>query len=209
MKILNFFIVCISLFTILFTVDSVVPISTIQNENLGRDLNKEGTFSLYNTTEKETLCFVSGSYPLIGETWNLTINLAHNSSSGLEVEMWGHYLYNLTEWEGTKEFQVAAGENISEIYISHFICDYPAFPAFDIHLTNSTGFAHGTYTLKQIAAGYHIDVGTGDTYISDISAWLVHRNENQTSSSSIDYFSLLEYSISILLFIMVKRKYLK
>ncbi|MHA2075890.1 MAG: hypothetical protein ACW97X_14815, partial [Candidatus Hodarchaeales archaeon] len=161
------------------------------------------------TTEKETLCSVSGSYPLIGETWNLTVNLAHNSSSGLEVEMWGYYLYNLTEWEGAKEFQVAVGENHSEIYISHFICDYPAFPVFDITLTNSTGLAHGTYSLKKIAEGYHIDVGTGHTYISDISAWLVHRSESQTSSRSIVNFSFFEYSISILLFIMLKRKYQK
>jgi len=62
MKKIFFFIMCILLFTILYTVDSVIPSSTIQFENLAGGPDKEGTFFLCNTTENETLCFVSGSY---------------------------------------------------------------------------------------------------------------------------------------------------
>jgi hypothetical protein len=145
-----------------------------------RPTSGEGTFHLENTTEEKELCGIVGSYPLVGETWNLTIQVAANSSTGINVSFYGHYVYNMSWWDGAKAFQVEPGTTHSEIYLSHFTCDFPAFPSFNIALQDSTKQASGSYWLEKIEKGYLIDVGTGDTYIANITAWL---NEMTTSSS--------------------------
>jgi len=122
-----------------------------------RPTKGEGTFHLENTTEEKKLCGITGSYPLVGETWNLTIQVAENSSTGINISFYGYYVANLSWWDGTKVFQVEPGNTHSEIYLSHFSCDFPSFPSFKIALINSTKQARGSYRLEKIGKGYLID----------------------------------------------------
>jgi hypothetical protein len=156
--------------------------------NAGRPTEVTGSFSLVNTSENQELCGIFGSYPLIGETWNLSVTVAGNSSSDINVSYSGHYIYDMNWWEGADAFQVFPDHSHSEIYISHYSSDFPAFPTFYISLVNSTGNSSGTFQLSMIFRGYEANYPFPcPGYVSNITKWLI----SLTSHDSITCTSLI------------------
>ena len=165
--------------------------------------NKSGKFHIENSSVSQELVPISGSYPLIGETWNLTIAVNENSTSGIRITMSSsYYSYHELWWEGNRNFTIEPGENRTESYISHVCTDYPAFPAFFIELLIGSKDANGTYSLILIQKGTLADIGaTGQTYIWNITRWL--ENKSQTSSSIIRADGLM-FGLIASLIILVK-----
>jgi hypothetical protein len=118
----------------------------------------------------------------IGTTWNLTVHLFSNSNSSVNITAQYYYFTRDYWWEGAKFLVLHPGDTHSEIYISHITTDYPVEPIFHISLLDSEGYAQGIYNLTLLHLGYSVDVGTGELYVPDISAWL-----DSSSSSSISF----------------------
>ncbi|MHA2052610.1 MAG: hypothetical protein ACW99F_03330 [Candidatus Hodarchaeales archaeon] len=148
-----------------------------------------GTFVIENTSDLHNLCGIYGSYPFVGETWNLTVVVDMNSSSGVTIFSSTYVSSYQKHWEGALEFSVFPNHSQTQTYISHLQIDTTAFPLFDIALINSSGCANGSYKLEKIFNGYHVDdLVTGHTYISNLTAWLEELSITTSSTSdTIDF----------------------
>ncbi|MHA1941044.1 MAG: hypothetical protein ACW97P_04900 [Candidatus Hodarchaeales archaeon] len=109
-----------------------------------------GTFVIENTSDLHNLCGIYGSYPFVGETWNLTVVVDMNSSSGVTIFSSTYVSSYQKHWEGALEFSVFPNHSQTQTYISHLQIDTTAFPLFDIALINSSGCANGSYKLEMV-----------------------------------------------------------
>jgi hypothetical protein len=163
-------------------------------------INLTGTFFLDNTSDQSYLCGASGSFPLVGETWNITIVVDLNSTSGVNVFYSTYYAIHQDYWEGVRQFTVLPNQSQTHMYISHVQIDTTAFPVFDIALTNSSGYARGSYIFEKVFSGYYLEnLGTGMTYVSDITVWL-----DSLESAALD-FSFFELFPVFLFLVLVGR----
>jgi hypothetical protein len=144
-----------------------IPVDSVQ-----REYDSSGTISLVNTTENLLFTYTKPTLPHIGETWNLTVRLFSNSTTGINVSYQNLYLLSPDWWEGQKNFLVHPNETQTQIYVSHITGDTPLGLAFYIRLLNNTQNAWGTYELTKLHSGYEFPVDTAHLYVSDISAWL-------------------------------------
>ncbi len=135
----------------------------------------ETPFFLSNTTEPLGIGALGTSIPFVGETWNLTIKVEANSTSGVEVlyEKFTNSRIMWEYWVGALEFQVLPAQIQTETYVSHIEADTTDFPYFKLVLLNGSESASGSYTKIRVFEGYFIaELGTGFTYVEDIEAWL-------------------------------------
>lgn len=161
-----------------------------------------GRFILSNKTEEELLVSSIDSYPQIGTTWNLTIDVDTNSSSSVLIK----FNYSLMSkhperWEGPREFVVNPDEVRSAVYISHFISDFIVSPNVYIKLINPSANASGFFYLNLIDPGYPYDVGTSHLYVSNITAWL--ENPPDDDDKTPIALSLVFYGGGLLVIILM------
>lgn len=146
-----------------------------------QDLIEKGSFSISNTTDSYVLFENLVCTTMIGTTWNLTITVDSFSSSEVNFT----FESSAREWfEGVKEFQVSPNNTISELYVAHGVSD--DIPHFNFHYTlvESVKKASGTYQIDRIHPGYPVNVGTGHTYIPNITAWLEGQSKTTSVSTS-------------------------
>lgn len=172
--------------------------------------SKSGSFFISNTTRMKALCWIGFSYPCLGETWNLTISVDSNSSSGINISAFYQY------WTGKTFFQILPGHFKTEIYVSGISIDTSnAYPRFKIALMNSTGNASGTYHTSGLYRGSCPDIGTGQAIggtPKNITEWLESLSSLTSEPSSsvpttvTTYWThLILIIVSFLLFCTFKR----
>ncbi|UCG03670.1 MAG: hypothetical protein JSW11_06715 [Candidatus Heimdallarchaeota archaeon] len=145
-------------------------------------IDEEGIFSLSNTSDRYILFkeTIYANERHIGTTWNLTIEISSNSSTGVKFS----FESQATDWfEGIKEFQVDPNKARSEVYIAH--CTSDETPGFNFlySLLSPEKNASGIYKIERIHPGYLLDEGSDQSCVWDISAWL--KRTISTSYSSI------------------------
>ncbi|MFX0087771.1 MAG: hypothetical protein ACFFAU_19120, partial [Candidatus Hodarchaeota archaeon] len=104
----------------------IVTFSHIQELKINE--GEKGSFRLFNTSETR---FLFGDHIwgiTIGATWNLTVHLHSNSTSGILVS----FLSLDPLWySGIKEFGVSPGQTFSENYTQHGMSD--SIPYFNFN----------------------------------------------------------------------------
>ena len=181
-------------FFLILTIALLTPQPSLAQEKIPYPVVDErtGQFFVANTSEHKTLneAFYSMG---IGTTYNVTITVHSNSSSGVNFSP-----RNLGMWDGLSEFQVFPNETLTTSYISHCMSDEPPEILFRYSLIDSSKNASGMYHILCVDPGYQISIGIGHTCITDISAWL---NPKQASSPSIGLILM-----SLVLLIVKKRQ---
>ncbi|MHA1978568.1 MAG: hypothetical protein ACW98F_05965 [Candidatus Hodarchaeales archaeon] len=162
-----------------------------------------GLFGLTNTSESAKL-FQKWIYTsTIGDTWNLTITLDGSSSSAVRFNLTtsGSIPQHYIAFEGTETFTVLPAESYWGLYIRHFVSDETPGFDFQYSLVEVNGSANGEYHIEQTFPGYPVNIGLGELYVSNITAWLLTYPFTTASSATwfpfyfgvIHIFSLLIY----------------
>ncbi|MHA1169535.1 MAG: hypothetical protein ACTSRU_17045, partial [Candidatus Hodarchaeales archaeon] len=151
------------------------------------EYDKFGSFILDNTSEQKEMVGALPPLARIGTAWNLTVSVGGNSTSGVNITFHEHFAHVIDWWEGVKMFTVSPNQTRSEIYVSHAVADFPIEPMFYCSLVESTGYASGDYQLLLIHGGYPFDVGTGETSVSNITAWLEELSSTNNKITSISW----------------------
>ncbi|MFX0185287.1 MAG: hypothetical protein ACFE95_19570 [Candidatus Hodarchaeota archaeon] len=139
---------------------------------------KISSFFIANTTEKESLDIY---LPLstIGATYNFTITVHSNSSSGIIVSILHVHVREGPIWEGPSELRLEPGRTVTVSYISHFTswCGTDSTTYFHYGLLKSSKNASGTYQLVNVHPGYPVGEPIPfHLYVSDISLWVERRS---------------------------------
>jgi hypothetical protein len=120
----------------------------------------------------------------VGSTWNVSIFLFPNSTSGLKFQFGtifgGYYSY----WEGPREFEVTPNQNYTVTYIQHHQSDAVVEWFLNYTLLESSMNASGTYSFFQTNYGYPAAIGTGEIYVVNITAWLETRDLTTSTTST-------------------------
>ena len=159
-----------------------LPIRTDSFQETSSRIIETGFFSISNTSDQYTLFqeTVYATVMHIGTPWELSISVSSNSSSKVAFVL----LRQASRWfEGTEAFQVHPNETRSELYVSHCASDETAGFNFRYSLVDNQKDASGNYNITRIHFGYPVDIGSGDTCIWDIAAWLKDYNSSSTVPS--------------------------
>jgi hypothetical protein len=147
----------------------------------------EGNFFISNTSDQKTLFQLE--FLGIGVTYNVTIRLHANSSSDVSFSLFPESGKRI---EGLKLFSLAPNDSRTEQYVSHWDSDgIPPRYVF-YQLVDSTKNASGSYYVQKVHSGYSINVGTGDIYIANITAWLETPSQTSTTTTTALPFLSLE-----------------
>ena len=176
----KFFLLVVVMSFGLLTLLPWLSVSTSQPNSIKGTLNE--AFSIGKTNSSTRLLRQSPVPGHIGSTFNLSISLSSNSTSGVHF-VFGAYDY-YAYWEGPKEFDLAPNESYNAIYVQHFASDAGAPFWIDYSLTTPTLNASGMFSIKRIHVGYFVNVGTGELYIENITAWLLSQPKSTTTSST-------------------------
>jgi hypothetical protein len=118
---------------------------------------KIGSFFIANTTEQKVLDIY---LPLsnIGVTYNFTITVHSNSSSGIIVSILHVHVREGPIWEGPSELRLEPDRTVTVCYISHFVswCGTDSDTYFHYGLLESSKNASGTYQLVIVHPGYPV-----------------------------------------------------
>ncbi|MHA2164398.1 MAG: hypothetical protein ACXAAT_00915 [Candidatus Hodarchaeales archaeon] len=159
---------------------SMIPIRA--HQQISKHINSEETFNIDNTNSTQRLFQKWPEY--IGSTWNVSIFLSPNSTSGVKFVFGTNFGYYYSYWEGPKEFEVHPNETYNAIYVQHYESDAVVDWWMDYSLLEPTKNASGEYAIQKTNAGYLANVGTGETYIENITAWLLSQSKSMTTSST-------------------------
>jgi hypothetical protein len=164
------------------------------------------SFFTSNTSEQEIL------FPFyfmgLGAKYNITIDLHSDSSSDVSFFIFsdsGKYI------EGVKVFTLASNETRTETYTSHWESDGIPLRKSYFQLVDGTKNASGNYQVEQVHHGYDINVGTGETYIANITEWLISVSLTKTTiqttslSTSLSNIEWITGAITTILFIRRKK----
>jgi hypothetical protein len=163
-----------------------------------------GNFLIENTTDNMKI-FQIFEVPFIGQTWNVTLYLDNDSTTGITgsaTSAWANI------WEGPSQFELQGGEIINVQYILHACGDfYDNFILkFHIQLQNSAASAQGAYSAVMHFQGYGLpkECNTGQTYVADITKWL-NRGQGSFSDELVLAFLVIS-SVGMIFFIKKKKK---
>ena len=152
-------------------------------------------FSVSNTTSSVRLLEQSAELPYLGKTWNVSIHILPNSTSGVSVEFNAHnkHFGNPAQftWEGPEIFEIAPNETYNTKYVQHMVSDDMGSWWLDYRLLDPTKQANGVYSIHVTNVGYYVDIGLGNLYKSDITDWLLSQNQDGS-------FPLVELMIGLL-----------
>lgn len=178
------FLITLSLISIYDTPSLISPIS---NNRIAQTI-EIGSFYLTNTSENFLLLEKRIYSSYIGTTWNLSIQVDINSSSGINVTLRQSQSRIPKIWEGCPEFQVNPNESRSELYVNHEVSDDLQDINFQYSLLKPSRNASGYYQIEVTHPGYPVDwdlVKTGTYYVANITAW-VEKHERQSTTETSD-----------------------
>ena len=166
---------------LLFTVNVTFNIGNIAFANLNSIEIQEDSFSVSNTIITVSI-FMLEEVPRIGQTWNVTLQLDDDSTTGVEWEAkTGSNYENM--WEGPAQFTQTEGEIVTHQYISHVCGDNMGHTGlfFGLTLIDSTGSISGSYSAELLFGGYANppECGTGQLIVPDISEWLASQSSQE------------------------------
>jgi len=173
----------ISLLIITISISSIGNKSmSINNINWSKTLEVDtGSFSVVNTTESNYL-FEDHIWGIsIGATWNVSIRVHSNSTTGIFVTF---ISLDPNDWTGIKDFQVHPGQTFTNNYTQHGMSDNVPYFNFNYILVESMKNASGTYNFTLVHSGYHSEYRTGSIFVSNITEWLLKKQSSNSSSHS-------------------------
>ncbi len=106
--------------------------------------------------------------------------------------------------EGVKTFILIPNETRTETYVSHFESDGILRRFSYIQLIDGTKNASGTYLVEKVHSGYYITVGTGETYIANITQWLAEISA--TTNNTIPAIPAIEWIIGVVVSVIWYRR---
>ncbi|PWI48073.1 hypothetical protein CEE45_08595 [Candidatus Heimdallarchaeota archaeon B3_Heim] len=165
-----------------------------------------GFFGLTNTSESAKL-FQKWIYTsAIGVTWNLTITLAGSSSSAVRFNLTisGSIPQHYIAFEGIETFTILPGKTHRGQFIAHIVSDEAPGFDFQYSLVEVNGSANGEYCIEQTFPGYPVNIGIGELYVSNITAWLL--TYPFTTAGSAPSFPFYFGATVILLLLIQRRK---
>ena len=142
----------------------------------------------------------------IGTTWNVTFIVNTNSTSSVSI----HFSHRESSthpeyWEGQEQFIVSPGTSITQFYVSHYCGDYIIRPEILANLSSLAGQASGFYMSNVTFWGYYPAIGTGHTYVSNITDWSL----SYYASSSLTTTSVVSLGFrAFLIFLVVSGLYI-
>ena len=177
-------------------VNAQLPYPT-KNEWIGR-------FSIANTSEQQALDVILFTSE-IGATYNFTISVHSNSSSGILISFFAGMP---RDWEGPLELRLDPDQSVTVSYVCHVTADVYDAAYFHYKLLESSKNASGTYQLEQVHPGYSAGfVGTSHLYVSDITLWLERQSRIYgTPELAVGLFLLC---IGLLVVISLLRRHLR
>ena len=175
----SFLLVVVMSFSLL-TLLPWLSVSTSQPDSIQGTLDE--IFSIEKTNSSTRLLRQSPVPGHIGSTFNVSISLSYNSTSGVHFVFGADFYYDY--WEGPKKFDLAPNESYNAIYVQHHASDNGAPFWIEYSLTTPTLNASGMFSIKRIHVGYFLNPGTGTIYIENITAWLLSQSKSMTTSST-------------------------
>lgn len=165
--------------------------------------NFTGSFYIDNTSEQQEL-FTFMLFG-IGLTYNVTFELHANSTTGLNISLFPSTGKLLV---GPKQIIIYPNERWTGVYVSHWTGDNWLHRYVYGELVDPEKNASGIFHVEKTKGNYLFDYGTGETYIANITEWLISSSQlsSVTTSDVVPFNQINIVLVIISCILLIRRK---